>query len=141
MNEDFISYRDSTEIITQPEVQLDPELLASLKTRELEETQVIVHVHMKIKEPPVRIRIWPNTYLIPHEGGSDAKLIQALGISFAPQWNLLFNQNHVFTLIFEALPKDCQAFDLVEDIPLPQPFIHFGINRNRTDVYHLAMYG
>jgi hypothetical protein len=137
----YQNIKDSIEIIMLPEVELDVKLLTSLKTHELEESQVIVHAHMKIKEPPVRIRIWPNTFLIPNEEGSDAKLIQAIGISFAPEWQLFLNRNHVFTLIFEGLPKDCQTFDLVEDIPLPQSFIHFGINRNRTDVYHLAMCG
>jgi hypothetical protein len=106
-----------------------------------EENQVIVHVHLRVKQPSLGIRIWPNTYLIPHEGGSSAKMIQSIGISTAPQWTFIFERSCLFTLIFEALSKDCVIFDLIEDIPLPDPFEFHGIVRNQTDVYHLSMRG
>ena len=138
---EIISVENTLEIITRPEVELDAGLLESLKTLHQEENQVIVHVHLRIKYPPSRIRIWPNTYLIPREGGASAKMIQCIGISWAPQWMYIFEKSCVFTLIFEGLSKDCQVFDLVEDIPLPDPFEFYGIVRNQTDVYHLSMRG
>ena len=98
---------NSIEIITQPEVVLDAKLLKSLKTLHQVENQVIVHVHLKIKYPPLRIRIWPNTLLIPCGGGLSAKMIQSIGISKAPQWMSINNNTCVFTLIFEGLTKDC----------------------------------
>lgn len=133
--------KNTLEIITRPEVELDADLLESLKTLHQEENQVIVHVHLRIKYPPSRIRIWPTTFLIPREGGTSAKMIQCIGISRAPQWMYIFEKSCVFTLIFEGLSKDCQVFDLVEDIPLPDPFEFYGIVRNQTDVYHLSMRG
>lgn len=136
-----ISVKKTLEIITRPEVELDAELLESLKTLHQEENQVIVHVHLKINDPPTGMRIWPTTYLIPREGGTSAKMIQCIGISRAPQWMYIFERSCVFTLIFEGLSKDCQVFDLVEDIPLPGPFEFHGIVRNQTDVYHLSMIG
>jgi hypothetical protein len=42
-----------------------------------------------------------------------------------------------FLLIFEALPKGCNIFDLVEDIPQPGGFFVSDIMRNATDVYHV----
>jgi hypothetical protein len=139
MVENPTPYADSIEIITRPEVELDAGLLESLKTLHQEENQVIVHVHLKIRIPPMRIRIWPNTLLIPHEGGPSAKMIQCIGISKAPQWMHIFERSCVFTLIFEGLTKDCLVFDLVEDIPSPNRFQYMGIVRNQTDVYHLSM--
>lgn len=133
--------KNTLEIITRPEVELDADLLESLKTLHQEENQVIVHVHLKINDPPTGMRIWPTTYLIPREGGTSAKMIQCIGISRAPQWMYIFERSCVFTLIFEGLSKDCQVFDLVEDIPLPGPFEFHGIVRNQTDVYHLSMIG
>ncbi len=139
MNENHASYSSSLEIITRPEVELDAGLLESLKTLHQEENQVIVHVHLRVLDPPLGIRIFPSTYLIPREGGENAKLINAIGITRAPQWTYVFNRSHVFTFIFEGLGKDCRVFDLVEDIPLPDPFVFYGIVRNQSDVYHLSM--
>ena len=130
---------NTLEIITHPEVEIDAGLLESLKTLHQEENQVIVHVHLKVEDPPLGIRIWPNTLLIPHQGGGKPKMIQAIGISKAPQWQYVNQKNHVFTLIFEGLTKECQVFDLVEDVPVPDPFVFYGITRNQTDVYHLSM--
>lgn len=136
---DYQFIRNTVEIITKPEVVLDPGLLESLKTLHQEENQVIVHVHLRVSYPSFLIRIWPNTLLIPHEGGRSSKMIQSIGISQAPQWMQIFQKSCVFTLIFEGLEKGCQVFDLLEDIPLPDPFEYRGIPRNQTDVYHLSM--
>jgi hypothetical protein len=103
--------------------------------------QVILHVHLKILDPPIKIRIWPNTLLIPYGGGAKARMIQSIGISKAPQWMFVTRKSHVFTLIFEGLTKDCQVFDLVEDIPSVNRFQYLGISRNQSDVYHLSMPG
>ena len=139
--EKVLLVENTLEIITRPEVVLDAGLLESLQTLHQEENQVIVHVHLKIRFQPLGIRIWPNTLLIPCGGGSSAKMIQSIGISKAPQWMSINKNTCVFTLIFEGLTKDCQVFDLVEDIPSPNRFQYMGIVRNQTDAYHLAMIG
>jgi len=135
----FISVINTLEIVTQPKVWLDPGLLESLKTLYQEENQVIVHVHLKVRNPPLGIRIFPSTFLIPREDGPSSKMIQSIGISKAPQWMYIDHKSCVFTLIFEGLAKECQLFDLVEVIPLTDPFEFHGIVRNQTDVYHLSM--
>jgi len=132
---------NTLEIITRPEVELDAGLLESLKALHQEENQVIVHVHLKIRNTPLGIRIFPSTHLIPREGGECAQLVNSFGITKAPRWKYIFGKHYVFTLIFQGLPKDCKVFDLVEDVPLPDPFVFYGITRNQTDVYHLSMIG
>lgn len=127
---EILPVENTLEFITRPEVELDVDLLESLKTLHQEENQVIVHFHLKISNPPSGIRIWPTAYLIPREGGNSAKMIQCIAISWAPQWMYIFEKTCVFTLIFEGLSKDYQVFDLVEDILLPGPFEFYGIVRN-----------
>jgi hypothetical protein len=127
------------EIITTPRYKIEEELLESAKIRIEEERQVIVHVQAIDNEGPTKIRLWPSTYLIDRTGGHRAKLLSMEGISAAPQWTFM-SKKHSFTLVFEGLPKDCQVFDLIEDIPSYFRFQHLGISRNSTDVYHLTMH-
>jgi hypothetical protein len=42
-------------------------------------------------------------------------------------------------LIFEGLPKTCNAFDLIEQISQPGGFAVSGIPRNEKDVYHVNL--
>jgi hypothetical protein len=106
------------------------------KTFESEERQTIVHC---IYNPANAVRIWPSTFLIEKESGKRVKLITAFNISFAPEWTFALNGNNKFTLIFEGLSKGCKSFDLMEIIPLPDPFVIRNIPRNKTDVYHVRV--
>ncbi|MGZ3902379.1 MAG: hypothetical protein ACXVC6_01700 [Bacteroidia bacterium] len=101
------------------------------KTVVTKERQTIVHCKYN---PLAAVRVWPTTFLVEKESGRRAKLITAFNITFAPEWTF-GNKNSQFTLVFEGLSKDCSMFDLVEDIPLPDPFVIKNIRRNKTDVY------
>lgn len=105
------------------------------KTLEDAERQTVVHCHY---DAQMAVRVWPSTFLVELESGRRAKLITAFNISFAPEWTY-GNSEPVFTLIFEGLSEGCAVFDLVEDIPLPEPFIVKGIVRNQTDVYTISI--
>lgn len=125
--------------ITIPKVEIDEELLRKAKARTKEEKQIVVHIQVKVPEVPFAIRIWPNTFLLPREGTSPAKLLHAERISMAPQWTIIEKRNYRFTLVFEALSTVCQVFDLVEDIPSFDRFEYRSIQRNKSDVYHLTL--
>jgi hypothetical protein len=108
---------------------------AKTKPLESEERQTIIHCTYN---PESAVRIWPSTFLIEKESGRQAKLLTAFNISFAPEWTLATNGNK-FTLIFEGLSKECQQFDLVEVIDLPDPFVIRNIQRTKSDVYNLQV--
>lgn len=83
------------------------------------------------------IRIWRTTFLVDNASGNRSPLVHAENISYAPEWTLIPDKKLFhFLLIFEALPKDCVSFDLVEDIP-SAGFHVAGISRNKADVYHI----
>ena len=86
------------------------------------------------------IRIWSSTVLIDKESGNRSRLLHALNITIAPQWTEVpegFTAR--FTLIFTPLPKTCDFFDLLEDIPETGGFHIEGIKRNKSDVYHVII--
>ena len=86
------------------------------------------------------IRIWKNTFLIDKASGSRSQLVHVENISIAPMWTQIPDGvTYSFLLIFNALPKSCQFFDLLEDIPQPGGFFIEGIERNQTDVYHINL--
>ena len=85
------------------------------------------------------MRIWPSTFLIEKESGKRVKLITAFNISFAPDWTFAENGNNKFTLVFGGLSKGCSMFDLMEIIPLPDPFMVRNIQRNKSDVYTIQI--
>lgn len=120
----------------EPEVLTKPKAKRSAKILESKERQTIVHCNYN---PGAAVRVWPSTFLIEKETGRRVKLITAFNISFAPEWTF-GRENNQFTLVFGGLSKGCAVFDLVEDIPLPDPFVVKNIPRNRTDVYtiHIA---
>ena len=101
------------------------------KTELSKERQTIVHCRYN---PEAAVRVWPTTFLVEKETGNRIKLITAFNITFAPEWTF-GNKNNQFTLVFGGLSKSCTMFDLVEDIPLPDPFVVKDIRRNKTDVY------
>ena len=106
------------------------------KTLESEERQTIIHCTYN---PINAVRIWPSTFLIEKESGKRVKLITAFNISFAPEWTFAFNGNNKFTLVFEGLSKGCTMFDLMEIIPLPDPFVVRNIARTNSDVYNIRI--
>lgn len=102
------------------------------------ESHVYVHCYFNNTEKDMLIRIWKTTFLIDAHSGHRSKLVHAENISYAPIWTPIPNNGqYQFLLIFEALPKGCDAFDLVEEIPQPGGFYIPAIMRNKTDVYHV----
>ena len=86
------------------------------------------------------IRIWRSTYLVCYDTGHRSELLYADGIAIAPQWMpVLPGAAALFTLIFAPLPKECSAFDLIEDIPQAENFHVAGIGRNRRDMYEMGV--
>ena len=83
-----------------------------------------------------RIRIWKSTFLCAHNSSYRSKLVHVDNITLYPVWTSLEKVKTTgFTLIFTGLPKDCNHFDLIEDIPEPGGFIVKNIKRNSSDVY------
>ena len=109
-------------IIIKPEkVEIDSVLKNAIKTHCEEECQVVVHCSILIPYP-MRLRIWKNTFLIPHNSAKKCALTHAENISFYPQWTICYEGMYQFTLFFKGLPKDCLFFDLFEEIPEPGGF-------------------
>ena len=44
-----------------------------------------------------------------------------------------------FTLVFSGLPKECESFDLKEEIPEEGGFFVKNIRRNNSDVYRIKI--
>ena len=108
------------------------------KTIVLEESHVYVHCYFTNTVNNLLIRIWKSTYLIDRQSSHRSKLVHIENISYAPDWTPVPpNALYQFLLIFEALPKGCEIFDLLEDIPQPGGFFVSGIMRNKKDVYHV----
>lgn len=121
---------------TKPAV--DIETLTSIDPTVLEDSFVYVHCYFDNVYKDMLIRIWQSTFLIDKASGSRSKLVHVENISIAPVWTQIPNGvTYSFLLIFNALPKSCQVFDLLEDIPQAGGFFVEGIQRNQTDVYHI----
>jgi hypothetical protein len=124
--------------IAKPAVAV--ETLTGIDPSVLEDSFVYVHCYFRNPFKDMLIRIWRTTVLIDKGSGSRSKLVHVENISLAPVWTQIpdgvtFN----FLLIFNALPKSCAQFDLLEDIPQPGGFFVEGIVRNQTDVYHIDL--
>jgi hypothetical protein len=123
---------------TKPEVEV--ETLTSVDTDALEDSYVYVHCYFPNAEKDMLVRIWKTTYLIDRASGARSSLVHNENISLAPVWTQIADgTSYSFLLIFSALPKSCQYFDLVEDIPQPGGFFVESITRNQTDVYHIDL--
>lgn len=130
--------------VKEPPVKLKPaidaEVLASVSAETLNDSYVYVHCYFQNQWQDALVRIWKTTFLIDRAGGSRSGLIHAENISIAPLWTLIpDNSTHTFLLVFEALPKSCKQFDLVEEIPQPGGFHVPDIFRNQQDVYHIDL--
>lgn len=123
---------------TKPE--LDPDLLVSIDIQLLTDSYVYVHCYFQNEWQDALVRIWKTTFLIDQGSGFKSALMHAENISIAPLWTLIpDNTTHNFLLIFEALPKSCSHFDLIEEIPQPGGFHVKNIQRNQKDVYHITL--
>lgn len=118
---------------------IEPALKEELLTNLDERGQVTVRCRFDSTDFNL-IRIWRSTYLVCYDSGHRSELLHADGIAIAPQWMpVLPGAAAVFTLVFAPLPKECSAFDLVEDIPQAGGFHVAGIRRNRRDMYEVAV--
>lgn len=121
---------------------LDPHELPEVSTETevdvLQESHVYVHCYFNNTVKDMLIRIWKTTYLIDQASGARSKLVHAENISYAPEWTMVPDKKEFrFLLIFDALPRACVSFDLIEDIPQAGGFHVEGILRNKADVYHV----
>jgi hypothetical protein len=58
----------------------------------------------------------------------------------APQWEFVkAGTTKRFILIFSSLPKTCEVFDFIEEVPDSFGFEIYGIKRNSTDVYNVSI--
>lgn len=108
-------------------------------TRTQEERQTIVHctLHEPCETGFMLIRIWPSTFLI-QSNGTRRKMLWFEQIAPFPHWMPVLVP-HTFTLIFEGLDRQCELFDLVEEIPQEGGFEVKGIRRNEMDVYRVEI--
>ena len=119
---------------------IDTALLVAIDPQTLTDSYVYVHCAFENEWTDALVRIWKTTFLVDQTGGTKSALIHAENISIAPLWTLIpDNKTHNFLLIFEALPKSCKRFDLVEEISLPGGFHVTNIPRNQQDVYHIEV--
>jgi hypothetical protein len=110
------------------------------QTMLVEEGYIYIHCHLTPLSEELLIRIWKTTYLFAKEPAARSALLHAENISIAPVWTAIQGkQPYSFLLIFEGLPKTCNAFDLIEQISQPGGFAVSGIPRNEKDVYHVNL--
>ncbi|MEO7523833.1 MAG: hypothetical protein ABIT58_07045 [Ferruginibacter sp.] len=128
----------NTVTIAKPQVVIDEAV--KLLTKEELEKCTIVHCKLYSSEESM-LRIWPSTFLIENDG-SRRELIKAFNISLMPDWTVYPSGNSMigFTLVFEGLSKNCNSFQLLEDIPEPGGFYTDTILRNKTDVYQAEVH-
>lgn len=126
-------------IVTNPKVEIDPALLAELKSQVHEAGQVVVHCLQNSTEPTY-IRIWPTTFLFDHHSEHVSTLVHAENISYFPEWKAVGGGDTHFTLVFSGLPKSVKVFDLHEQCQNQAgAFKVFNIRRNNTDVYYVQV--
>lgn len=129
-----------TEQAEETKVTPDDTVLRELAECVSEERQVVVHCTFKAPNYISSIRIWKTTFLIPRESDQRCHLMNAFNISYFPIWTAVpAGSSFSFTLLFSGLPKDCQVFDLIEDIPQSGGFEYRGIKRNKTDIYNIIL--
>ena len=109
----------------------------STQTQTEELNLITVHCFFKVIITSV-IRIWKTTFLVDHVTGERAKLLKAIDIPYAPDSRLVQTGTTArFTLIFDALPKSCTSFNMIEETSEPFPFNVFDISRNASDIYYV----
>ena len=127
-------------ISPEKKVLVGVDALASIDPELLEDSYVYVHCSFLIPSPDMLIRIWKTTVLKDCHSAGQSQLIHAENISYAPEWTMIpHSGTYSFLLIFNALPKSCVLFDLVEEIPQPGGFLVRNIRRNKSDVYRVTL--
>lgn len=115
-----------------------PEISTETEVDVLYESHVYVHCYFNNTSKDMLIRVWRSTFLVDNASGARSGLVHVENISIAPEWTLIPDKKRFrFLLIFDALPRGCESFDLLEDIPQAGGFHVSGIIRNKTDVYHV----
>jgi len=131
-----------TEEISTPDVDVVFEIKQHCKDEVLsdfsEDGMVIVHCSYN-SILGTSIRIWDTTVLIDRSSGHRSRLLQAINIPLAPVWMTVKAGTTRFTLVFAALPGNCECFDLYEDIQAWGKFEVRGIRRNDSDVYDVRI--
>jgi len=128
-------------IKVKPKIEVDKQIIEEAMNQNDTEKQVIVHCHFKSLPYDSYIRIWKTTYLRDKDSAHKSKLLTAHKITFFPIWMpVKSGRNAKFTLVFSGLPKDCNSFDLFEDIPEGNGFYTGISSRNKTDVYSVDIY-
>jgi hypothetical protein len=118
-----------------PDIKFDDKLKNEILSQIHEEGMVIVHCNYDAFMDG-SIRIWKSTVLIDKASGNRSSMHHAENITIAPEWTFVpEGKSHRFTLIFAPLPKSCEFFDLLEDIPQAGGFFIQNIKRNKSDVY------
>lgn len=119
---------------------IDVDVLSAIQANVLEEANVYVHCYLDNYEKDMLIRIWKTTFLVDRSTGAKSRLIHAENVSFAPLWTMVPDGvTYNFLLVFAALPKSCQEFDLIEQVPTSGGFHIRAIQRNMKDVYHINL--
>ena len=122
-----------------PAIRFDDKLKDEILSRIHEEAVVIVHCSYTA-EYSGGIRIWNSTFLIDKASGDRSNMHHAENITIAPEWTYVpEGKTYRFTLIFSPLPKACEFFDLLEDIPQAGGFFIQNIKRNKSDVYQVVI--
>jgi hypothetical protein len=125
-------------IEVRPEISEETQKKLSALT--VEEGQVIVHCKIVASLFSTVARIWPSTWLIDKFSDNRSKLVHLSGITKYPVWTEIpEGRTLYFTLVFSPLPKSCQVFDLLEEIPESGGFHVANIIRNVTDVYSVDL--
>ena len=127
----------STIIRKEPKIEIAKELKEQLATQTETESQVIIHISYCSGIDPTDLRIWNNTYLECKDSGTRSGLLFSENIAIYPNWIRVGSYTSLdFTLIFENLPKGCNKFDLIEDIPEEGGFLFKDIPKNSSNVYY-----
>lgn len=124
---------------TTPAIKIDEKIRDEILSQIHEEGMVIVHCTYN-SEIEGGIRIWKSTFLIDKASGDRSTMHHAENITYAPKWTYVpEGKTYRFTLIFTPLPKSCEFFDLLEDIPQAGGFFIQNIKRNKSDVYNVTI--
>ena len=132
----------SLHILTEPSIQIDPEILAELTNETEEAGQVVLHIlYNTPMHTFMNIRIRPTTYLFDQHSNHRSELVHVENICLYPNWMPCFpGEKFHFTLIFSGLPKNCTVFDFIEVCDNEAgAFEARGLHRNATDVYFLEV--
>lgn len=123
--------------VGQPQSLVLPEIATETVVAPL--APVVVHVTV----PPYSaelIRVWQSTFLLDRDSRHTSRLIGFERVALYPHWTVIdYTQPHVFTLIFEGMPKQVRSFDLAEIIPEPHGFRVEAIARRADDIYEVEL--